>query len=115
MEEAILLTVKKYLGGVAETDTVFDDVLIHLVNTALISAFQIGVGSKPFTIKTGQETWADFLEDVEEYEIIKTYICQSVKLRFDPPSSSYLQQAMVDDNRELAWRASVFHDEVADV
>lgn len=112
MNESVLLTVKKYIGGAVDNYNVFDSTLIDLINTALTVAYQFGVGSQPAAITDETSTWADVIGSDEELNPVKTYICQSVKMRFDPPESSSLQQAMKEDNNELAWRLSVLADEL---
>lgn len=105
--ESILTSVKKYIG-IAEDDTNFDvDVIMH-VNTAFAVLKQLGVGpSAVFNIADKTRTWFEFTQDAEELAMAQSYVFERVKLKFDPPSSSALLQALKESVTESEWRLNV--------
>lgn len=122
MEEinSILNSVKKYLGPDAEV-TVFDPDLIMQINSAMATLEQLGIETaEPFFITDDTETWDDYFSQVitetDGYTTnitplnkmwIKSYIYASVRIAFDPPSSSFALQALKEIRDELTWRISV--------
>ena len=107
--ESILTSIKKVLG-IDEEYTHFDSDIIMHINTVFMILSQIGVGpSKGFRIASGEETWDDFIPNMEEknLEATKTYIYDRVKLLFDPPTGSVVMQATKDAVNELEWRLNV--------
>jgi hypothetical protein len=104
---SILITIKKMLG-IAEDSTHFDPDIISHINSVVLSATQLGVGPKYGFLVTGNnETWADFLGDRKDLEAVKSFIYLKVRLLFDPPSTSYLIEAIERQITELEWRLNV--------
>lgn len=121
MEESILLTIRKMLGGlIVETgdEGPFDiDLIIH-INTTLQTLNQLGVGKEDFEIVDEEQTWNQFLgRSFKNLNMVKTYVYLKVKSYFDPPSSGTLMEAMKEQIAELEWRLNtkvdrgVRHDE----
>lgn len=121
MEESILLTIRKMLGGlIVETgdEGPFDmDLIIH-INTTLQTLNQLGVGKEDFEIIDEEQTWNQFLgRSFKNLNMVKTYVYLKVKSYFDPPSSGTLMEAMKEQIAELEWRLNtkvdrgVRHDE----
>lgn len=104
--DSILLTVKKMLGGaIAADDTTFDIDLIVNINSTLRILNQIGIGVNGYSITSSENTWDEFLaNELDKFEMIKTYVYFKVKKMFDPPTSSAVAQAMNDNIQELEWR-----------
>ena len=104
MNESILTSIKKLLG-ISEVDTSFDaDILMH-INSIFVVLWQMGVGPKqPFSITSENETWSDFLPDISEIEMIKSYIYLRVAQLFDPPNSSFVSESQKNLISELEWR-----------
>lgn len=102
---SILLTVKKMLG-IAEEYHAFDLDLIININSVFLTLNQLGVGpEKPFKISSDVETWADFLGDqYGELDGVETYVYLKTRLLFDPPTNSFLVDAMQTQVAELEWR-----------
>lgn len=103
--QSILLTVKKMLG-IAEEYHAFDLDLIININSVFLTLNQLGVGpTRPYKISGDAETWADFLGDqYGELEGVETYVYLKVRLLFDPPTNSFLVDAMQSQVAELEWR-----------
>lgn len=104
MEESILKSTKKILG-LAEDYTVFDhDIIVH-INSAFTTLAQLGVGPpEGFMITDATPVWSDFTDDVMEYNSVRSYMFLKVKRIFDPPSTSYLSDAMDRQIAEMEWR-----------
>lgn len=104
---SILNDIKKMLN-VSSDDTSFDtDILIH-INTALDTLRQLGIGPKNgFEVTGDTETWSDFFSGTQEVPSTKTYIYAKVRIVFDPPSSSFVLEALKALIAEYEWRANV--------
>lgn len=110
MHNSILADVKK-LCQVPEFDDGFDTELIIHINTALMKLQQLGVGPPGGVRITGpEETWASVVEGDTEIEGVKTFVGLSVKLVFDPPSSSFVVDAYKNVLSELEWRLNVHQE-----
>jgi hypothetical protein len=108
VSESILNTVKKALGLAADYDA-FDQELIVHINSALMTASQIGVGpASGYSITGAGETWEDFLGDkVNLLSAVQTYIYMKVRLVFDPPANSFVVNSFESQIKELEWRLDV--------
>ena len=107
MQESILYTIKKMLG--LDPDyTAFDmDILIH-INSAIMILRQLGIGSQDgYAISGPDDTWADYLDSEKLLEAVKSYIYLKVRTVFDPPSNSYVMDAMQKQIAEYEWRLNV--------
>ena len=104
---SILESVKASMGIMPDY-THFDESIIGYINTALSTIYQLGVGPEDgYTITGASEQWTDFVPDEPKYEIIKTYVSQKVRLAFDPPSTSFVLEALNKSIAELEWRISL--------
>lgn len=105
--ESILLTVKKMLG-ITEDYTHFDqDIIVH-INSTIFTLNQLGVGpSSPTLVTSDAQTWTSVFGSEANVEAVKTYIYLKVRLLFDPPTSSFVLDAMNRQISELEWRLNV--------
>lgn len=113
MNDSILTSIKKLLG-IDMCDNCFDvDVMMH-INSILAILQQLGVGPKTgFSITGNSETWSDFMEpDDERLNYVKTYIYLRVRLLFDPPTNSFVTDAITKQYQEIEWRITVACDEI---
>lgn len=102
--DSILLTIKRMLG-IESQYTHFDQDVIFDINTVLMTSNQIGVGPETgFLITGASETWKDLLGERTDLEAVKSYIYLKVRLLFDPPSSSFVLDAMQRQAAEIEWR-----------
>ena len=110
MADSILTNVKKLLG-IDETYTAFDaDILMH-INTAFGTLNQLGIGPVDgFMIEDKTATWDDFQTDIRKNGL-KTYVVLKVRMLFDPPTTSYLIEAMQNQIRELEVRLSILRED----
>lgn len=101
--ESILSSVKKLLGIVPEY-TVFDDQILLYINAAFSTLHQLGIGSEEgYEIVDDKSTWDDLVTE-PRFNSIKPYIGMKVKVMFDPPSSSFVLEALNKQIAEFEWR-----------
>lgn len=114
MEESILKSTKKILG-LADDYTPFDlDVITH-INSAFSILDQLGVGpAGGFFIEGEREEWSDFEVPPNQLNLIKTYMFLRVRMLFDPPTTSFLIDAMTKQLNEYEWRIGTFREWMLD-
>lgn len=102
---SILETIKKLLG-IESSYNHFDTDIIVAINTVFFSLNQIGIGPpNGFSITDSSTEWTDYLPvDDDNYEAVKTYMQLKVRLLFDPPTSSFVLDAMERQIKEIEWR-----------
>lgn len=108
MNESILSTIKRLIGGNIEGDE-FDDELIFDINSVLSILTQLGVGPEDgYRItKEGNETWEDYVGFRDDIDMVISYVHHKVKLLFDPPNNSFLLDSINKICNELEWRLNV--------
>lgn len=107
VQNSILNSVKKYCNVDPEYD-VFDDQLIPLINSSLNMVTQLGAGFPSFSITDGTSTWEDFLgSNYNALHMVETLVKIRVRLAFDPPSNSFVTEALRKEADELTWRINV--------
>ena len=110
MDSSILTSIKKLLG-IAEEDASFDQDIIMHINTVFAILAQLGVGpANGFSIEDDGAIWSDYLGNVTNLELVKSYIYMKVRSMFDPPTSSILADAMNKNISELEWRINTMVD-----
>lgn len=108
--DSILTSIKKLLNITEDYEYFDTDIMIH-INSVFATLHQLGVGPKtPFKITSKEQVWADFIQDNDKIESVKTYVYLKVRLLFDPPSGAaadaFLQQA-----NEYEWRLNAAADD----
>lgn len=108
MSDKILTDVKQLLG-LDESYTFFDtDILIH-VNTGIMNLEQLGLKSN-FEVDAGT-TWSDYVGDLAvNLNAVKTYLYLFARRVFDPPSTSFANEALEKTLSELSWRIMIQKD-----
>lgn len=107
MDDRILTTVKKLLN-MEENYTAFDTDITLFINSAIGTLTQLGIGpAEGFEIADATATWTDFLGDDPRLNSAKTYVYLRVRLVFDPPSTSFVINALTEQMKELEWRLNV--------
>lgn len=111
METSILKSIKKVLG-LAPDDESFDQDVIMYVNSAFSNLQQLGLGPVDgFMIEDDTEVWDDLeIDEVPILSQLKTCIYLRVRMLFDPPTTSYLQDAMNRQIQEHDWRLNVLRE-----
>lgn len=107
MNDSILVTIKKMLG-LDDEYTPFDmDVIVH-INAAFMTLCQMGIGPKEgFEVNDYDQTWSEFLTNDVMLGGVKTWVYLQVKMAFDPPSNSFLMDAMKTQSEQILWRLNV--------
>lgn len=110
---SILNSTKKALSIPADY-VVFDPELITYINGVFGTLQQLGVGPPDgFRIDDNTAIWDEFLEQDNRLNSVKTFMCMSVRLVFDPPPTSFGIAAVQQQIQELAWRINVQREEEA--
>ena len=110
--ESILSTVKKAIG-ISADDTAFDPDILLAINTAFYTLYQLGVGdndTEPFRVEDERDAWDDFLDD-GEMEMYKSYVVMRTRMMFDPPTNSFLTDAINAQIKEFETRMTWGVDE----
>lgn len=107
MSDSILDSVKKTLNLSPDYDVFDQDLLIH-INSAFSTLNQLGIGPvNGFMIEESETTWDAFLGSDPRLNNVKTYVFLRVRLLFDPPTTSFLIEAIKKQIEELEWRINV--------
>lgn len=110
--ESILTSIKKLLG-IDEAYTHFDADLIMHINSVFSILTQMGVGpDSGFSITGVGEKWTEFIDDMNRFSLLKSYVYLKVKLLFDPPLSSAVTESINRQISELEWRLFIAADPV---
>lgn len=108
MDSIVLEDIKKFLG-ISSDVYEFDIDIISAINSALFVLYQLGIGlSEPFSVDKST-TW-DEIETTAPKQVIKDYIGMKVRMVFDPPSSSFVAEALRDRLSELEFRLNIHVD-----
>lgn len=117
MTESILDSVKIMLGIEVEDDSFDPEIIMH-INGVFTKLGQLGIGptlEKPrslgYKIDTKDNKWMEFLPNTMFLESVKTFMYLSVRLVFDPPTTSYGITAMKEQIAEHEWRLNVLREE----
>lgn len=110
MENSILISTKKILG-LPEEYTAFDhDIIVH-INSVFSTLTQLGVGPvEGFMIEDEVAEWEDYVTAgvvANDLNSVRTYVFLKVKMAFDPPTTSFMIEAMDKQIAELEWRLNV--------
>jgi hypothetical protein len=113
MEQSILKSTKKILG-IGDDDPSFDlDIITH-INSAFSTLHDMGVGPEEgFVIEDEDSEWDEFIDDIIKLSKVKTVVFLHTRLVFDPPTSSFLVDAMQKQLLEAQWRLNVNREETA--
>ncbi len=110
MENSILTSTKKILG-LGSTYTPFDlDVITH-INSALSNLQQIGIGpAEGLAIEDNTVLWTALALPTNQLSMVKTYIFMKTRMLFDPPSTSFIIEAMKAEILEHEVRLSLLRE-----
>lgn len=103
LSDSILSSVKKLIG-ISDDDRSFDlDIMLN-INAASSTLFQLGVLSKPYTVTSKEDTYADILPEASEDVVnqVKMYFVYKTRLGFD---SSTLSGTVIEVIKEMIREA----------
>ena len=105
IEPSILKTIKKMLSIDSE-DNSFDVDVITAINSTFTILEQLGIGPDDgFQIQDDSDNWTDYSPaGVKTINLVKTYIYLKCRLVFDPPTNSFLKEALENQIQEYEWR-----------
>lgn len=112
INDNVLNSVKKMIG-VNLNDDYFDPELIIYINSILVIVYQLGITDSVKEINS-DTTWSEVMDqDEKRFNIVKSYIAQKVKMKFDTPSGS-VKDVLTEDIKEQEWRMTIIHDEIVE-
>lgn len=109
----ILKSVKLALGGslVSYSDDAFDSSLLMHINSVFVILNQLGVGPREIFVADENSEWDEFLvENSTKLRIVQSYMYLRIRLIFDPPSSSFVLDAIREQIKEYEFRMNVHVD-----
>jgi hypothetical protein len=105
--DSILISIKTMLGLDEDYDAFDTDVIVH-INSAIMVLTQLGIGPEEgFTVTSKDDAWDEFIGESTNLEAVKTYIYLKVRIVFDPPTSSFVMESMLNQIKEYEWRLNV--------
>lgn len=106
MEDRILKSVKGYIGI---DDDDFDQDILMNINAAFSILWQLGVEClNGVTIIGPEEKWSEiFSNDLDLVSMCRQYVYLKCRVIFDPPSNSFVLDAIKQQIAELEWRINV--------
>lgn len=110
MENSILISTKKILG-IADEYTAFDVDIITHINSTFAIVQQLGL-IESFMIEDSEAVWDDLDLPQDQMNMVRTYIYLRVRMLFDPPTTSFLIQAVNDQIREHEYRLSYLREDL---
>jgi len=111
--DSILDTTKKALGLISEYTAFDTDILMH-INSVFSTLAQLGIGPEEgFSIEDKDAVWADFLGEDKRLNSVKSYMYLRVRMLFDPPATSFVQDSMKKQIEEFEWRLNVHREGLA--
>lgn len=114
-ELGILDSTKKVLGIDPNYPAFDQDLIIH-INSVFATLQQLGVGpTEGFAIVDNTSKWQDFIGTKTILNSVKSYVYVKVRLMFDPPTTSFLQETFKQLAAEFEWRLSVAAEPVTPV
>lgn len=115
MEQSILISTKKLLHVASDDDSFDLDIMTH-INSAFSTLHDLGIGPlMGFVIEDETAKWDDIFDNPEEHKVtlswIRTYVFLKGRLLFDPPTTSFLLDAVNKQIQELEWRINAKREE----
>ena len=83
MNDSILTSVKISIG-ITESDTSFDESLVHIINAIFSILTQLGAGPDTgFSISDKTAVWSSYMNECPALEMVKEYVMLKADLMFD--------------------------------
>lgn len=114
MDMSILNSTKKMLGVDPNDDSFDPDIITH-INSAFSTLHQLGLNGLFVHDETSR--WDELFPGMPDREwlinLVRTLIYLRVRVLFDPPTSSYLQDAYTKQIAQHEWRLNTWREETA--
>lgn len=115
MNDSILDSIKSMLG-LPDSYDAFNSDIVTDINSAIFKLEQVGIGKEYFSITDATQLWSDFLGDsLDLLGPSMTFVYLQVRMLFDPPSNSFVMEAMKAQSEELLYRLMVQVEEAHNV
>lgn len=107
----ILTDVKKFISGIADDNTSFDDDILMYINGAFSKLTRAGVGpAEGFTV-VANTLWTAYATDPKVINAVKNYITIDVKIAFDSTTlSSFVLETYKELDQEYLWTLNNYAD-----
>lgn len=114
MEPTSILSSTKKVLGISEDYTAFDvDITMH-INSAFSTLNQLGIGpADGFSIEDKAKKWDEYTVPPNQLGLVRDLVYLKTRMLFDPPTTSFLIEAVEKQIREHEWRLSVFREGAA--
>jgi len=112
MENSSILSSIKRALGVPEEENAFDTELLMHINNDVLTLTQIGAIDVLGIVVDAETTWLAFGATEDAVADLQTHVYISVRLLFDPPSTSYVTESFRKTLDEATWRLQVKNDGV---
>jgi hypothetical protein len=110
MIDSILTSTKKILN-LAEDYTIFDEDIITHINSTFSILNEIAIGPDGgFMIEDASSTWEEIGLPQNQLTLVRTYMFLKVRSLFDPPTTSYLIEAVNKQIQEYEYRLSYIRE-----
>lgn len=105
MDDSILNSVKKNLGIPTDYDVFDTDIIMH-INLAFSTLYQLGIGKDHnLRIDSKEQEWKQLFKEYDScLDFIKDYTYLKVRVLFDPPTTSFVLDALNNNIKEIEWR-----------
>lgn len=114
MDDSILTSTKKNLG-LAEEFTAYDPDIITHINAILSVLHDLGIGPDDgLYIDDEDATWEDLSESPAQTNQVRSWLYLRVRMLFDPPTTSFMIDAVQKQIAEFEWRLSINRDNLVD-
>lgn len=108
MAGSVMTDIKQLLGIEPDDDSFDLDVRIH-INAALAQLHNM-CGIEFPKVSDRSVGWQAVSSDDHIIPLVKDYVYLFVRLLFDPPSTSFANDAIKANLKELGWRISTFEE-----
>lgn len=108
MQPSGILESIKLMLGINKELTEFDYEIVAAINSAFSSLYQLGVGPEGFEITGYDEAWDSFSDDAKLINLARSYIYHKTRLQFDPPTNSFLVNAIENQLKEIEFRLNIY-------
>lgn len=97
---------------ISEEDDSFDEEILTNINSLFLDLNQIGLGPSNLFYIDQTTTWGEFSDDKGLVNAVKDYIAIKVRIKFDPPSSSFVLSSYNEIANKMEWRLNFYVEDL---